>query len=79
MKRRRPKLEPCYLDIGAAVRHYRSIQLMSQAELGERLGMTRANVANLEAARQRTMLHQLPAIASALRVKVRDLLPREWP
>lgn len=76
---KRPKVEPCYLEIGAAIRHYRAARDMSQAELGTRIGVTRASVANLESALQRTMLHQLPTIARALRVKTRDLLPRDWP
>ena len=80
MKRRKPRptVEECYREIGAAVRHYRAARGMSQAELAARLGTTRASIANLEAASQRTMVHHLPVLAGALHVKVRDLLPRGW-
>lgn len=71
-------VEPCYREIGANIRHYRTVRDLSQAALGTTIKMTRASVANMENGVQRTMLHHLPKLAKSLRVKVRDLLPKTW-
>lgn len=66
-----------YLRIGERVREAREAAKMTQGELGERIGLTRASVTNIEKARQNVQLHTLYAIARALQVPVVALLPEE--
>ncbi|GAA3012863.1 hypothetical protein GCM10010483_67130 [Actinokineospora diospyrosa] len=47
---------------------------MTQTELGERLGLTRSSVANIEAGRQRVQLHVLVQAAVALSTELTDLV-----
>jgi transcriptional regulator with XRE-family HTH domain len=50
---------------------------MSQARLAEKLGLTRASVANIESGRQRTPLHVLWQIAETLDTELVFLVPRQ--
>ena len=49
---------------------------LSQADLAERLGLTRASIANLEAGRQRPSALHVAMLADILGVPVQELLPR---
>lgn len=42
---------------------------MTQAQLGKLIGLSRASVANIEAGRQRILLHQLIFMAGALKLR----------
>lgn len=64
-----------YEQIGQRVRDARDAARLTQGELGERIGLTRASVTNIETARQNVQLHTLYAIAHALEVPVAALLP----
>ncbi len=64
-----------YARVGQRVREAREAAKMTQGELGERIGLTRASVTNIETARQNVQLHTLYAIADALQVGVNGLLP----
>lgn len=68
-----------YLGLGVAVRRRRDGLAMTQATLGERIGLTRSSVANLEAGRQRVPLHVLHVLADALEVAPQELLPPRQP
>lgn len=48
---------------------------MTQAELGARISLSRAAVANIERGHQKLALHQVYLIAAALGLTVADLLP----
>jgi transcriptional regulator with XRE-family HTH domain len=48
---------------------------MTQAELADKIHMTRASIVNMEAGRQKMLPHTLYLIAYALRVSVHELLP----
>jgi transcriptional regulator with XRE-family HTH domain len=52
---------------------------MTQDDLGQALGLTRASIANLEAGRQRVPVHTLVAASVALALPVEQLIPREAP
>jgi transcriptional regulator with XRE-family HTH domain len=56
----------------------RRIRRVSQAELGRRIGFSRATIANLEGGDQNVQLHQIYAIARALDAPVDDLLPQAY-
>lgn len=64
-----------YRDIGAKLRHHRERAKCSQEQLGIALGMTRANVANLEAGKTRILLEHIYNAALTLKIDVRELLP----
>ena len=64
-----------YEEFGRRVREARELKGISQRELAERLRMTRSSVANVEAGRQRVLVHQAVQIAEAIGVQVYDLIP----
>jgi transcriptional regulator with XRE-family HTH domain len=64
-----------YSEIGAAIREARDEAGITQKELADRAGMSRASIANIEAGRQQFPLHVLYRIARALDVDATRLLP----
>jgi transcriptional regulator with XRE-family HTH domain len=68
-------VEPIYRTIGARIRDARRRRDLTQAELGARVvpSMSRASVANIEAAKQRLLAHTLVQIARILGVGVGSL------
>lgn len=65
-----------YEVIGDRIRAARTRRRMTQADLGKRLNLTRSSVANIEAGRQRVMIHTLFQIADHLEVDIETLLVR---
>lgn len=61
-----------YEDFGQRVRRARGG--LSQRALGERVGLSRGSISNIEAGRQHVPLHLLPRFARALGVDAADLL-----
>jgi DNA-binding XRE family transcriptional regulator len=76
--RNKKPVEPVYVKIGAIICEMRERQGVSQKEVADHLGWTRAAISNLEKGRQRVMLHDLPRIAKVLRIPIRDLLDPKW-
>ena len=69
-----------YHELGRRVAARRKLIDVTQAEIGQRLGVSRASIANIEAGRQRLHVHQLYDLARALRLdSLADLLPLEIP
>lgn len=66
-----------YLDFGRRVRAARVTSGLTQQGLADALGLTRSSVANIEAGRQRVLLHVPAAIAAATRTALTELLPGE--
>ncbi|MGH2892604.1 MAG: helix-turn-helix domain-containing protein [Solirubrobacteraceae bacterium] len=64
-----------YEAIGDRIRGARARCRTTQTELGQRVGLTRSSIANIEAGRQRAMIHTLLQIANALEVTLADLVP----
>lgn len=58
-----------YRSLGRAVAKRRDELKLTQAEVAARIGLTRASLANIEAGRQKVMLHHVYKLAKAL----------EWP
>ena len=68
-----------YRRLGRKVAERRSELRLSQAYVAEKLGLSRASLANLETGRQRIMVHQLFALVSALKLNsILDLVPENW-
>ncbi len=61
-------------ELGRLIRKARTGK-MTQAELGERIGLSRTAVTNIECGRQRLLVDQLAEIANTLDVPAVDLLP----
>jgi transcriptional regulator with XRE-family HTH domain len=64
-----------YREIGSLIRRHRRSKDLTQAELAERLGISRGALANIETGRQSVLVHQLYRFAAALEKNVHDLLP----
>ena len=69
------RIEPLYREIGLRIAHARGRAGTTQQHLANAVGLTRTSVANIEAGRQRVMVHQLVAMASALGVRVCNIIP----
>jgi transcriptional regulator with XRE-family HTH domain len=70
------ELEPIYKTIGSIIRRRRRRLELPQTKLAAQLGMSRATLANIETGRQRVLVHHLYALASALDMKLSELLPQ---
>src|SRR5437899_1560593 len=66
-----------YEELGRRVRRARETAGLSQAELAQRIGMSRTSVTNIELGTQRVPLHVVFDLASALDTSVNRLLPTE--
>jgi transcriptional regulator with XRE-family HTH domain len=67
--------ESIYKSIGTIVRSKRRLMEWSQVKLAQRLGISRATLANIETGRQRILVHQLYSFAAVLGMKTEELLP----
>jgi transcriptional regulator with XRE-family HTH domain len=67
--------ESIYKSIGTIVRSKRRLMEWSQVTLAQRLGISRATLANIETGRQRILVHQLYSFAAVLGMKTEELLP----
>jgi transcriptional regulator with XRE-family HTH domain len=57
-----------YTEIGRAISARRRIFKWTQADLAQRVGMSRASIANIEVGRQRLLVHQLYLLAAVLKL-----------
>lgn len=57
-----------YKLFGLRLSDARAIAKLTQNELAQRAGMSRASIANIEAGRQRVLLHQIIELTDALRM-----------
>lgn len=55
-----------YIEIGRAISVRRRTFKLTQADLAQRVGISRASIANIEVGRQRLLVHQLYLLAAAL-------------
>ena len=68
-----------YRRIGQVVAKRRGELGLTQSDVAEKLGLSRASLANLESGRQRIMVHQLFALVNALQLQsILDLVPKTW-
>lgn len=63
---RREDSMPFYQRLGRRVRKDRVAYPMTQQQLADKLGFTRASIANLENGRQRVLAHDILKIAKAI-------------
>lgn len=68
--------DPLYRAFGKLVRLHRERRAkLTQEKLGRLVGLSRTSITNIEKGRQHVALHQLLALAEALRVRPEVLLP----
>ena len=68
-----------YRRLGRKVADRRRELGLTQSTVAEKLGLSRASLANLESGRQRILVHQLFALVHALRLKsILELVPEAW-
>jgi transcriptional regulator with XRE-family HTH domain len=68
--------DPVYKAFGNAVSARRKALALTQAQLANKVKMSRASIANIESGRQNVLLHHVYALAAALDfTKVGELLP----
>jgi transcriptional regulator with XRE-family HTH domain len=65
-----------YPEIGGLIRQRRKQLKLTQEKLAPLAGLSRTSLANIEGGKQKVLVHQLFAFASALGVEPADLLPR---
>lgn len=68
-------VDQLYIEIGLKIRAARLDRSWKQEDLAEAVGLTRSSVANIEAGRQKMLVHSLVRIAESLDVAVDTLLP----
>ena len=69
--------DPLYISFGELVRKHRARLCLTQEGLGDKIGLSRTSITNIEKGRQHVALHQLFALARALKVPATALLPRD--
>ena len=66
-----------YSALGEAVAIRRKAMSMTQAQVAAKVGISRASIANIEAGRQKVLLHQVYLLAEALKVQsIMSLVPK---
>jgi transcriptional regulator with XRE-family HTH domain len=68
-----------YKDFGRLVRDHRRRVRVTQSQLGERIGLSRTSITNIEQGRQKVLLHQIFALAESLEIRPEALLPAVTP
>jgi transcriptional regulator with XRE-family HTH domain len=65
-----------YQEVGGAVAARRKALGLTQAQIANKIGLSRASLANIERGNQKVLLHHIYALADALEMQdVRELLP----
>lgn len=65
-----------YEVIGRNIKRFRELNKFSQTDLGEKIGLTRSSIANIETGRQKVQIDTLYQIAMVLYVEIEQLLPK---
>lgn len=70
--------EPVYRLLGARVEHIRTTLGWRQEDLAKKVALTRTSIANIEAGRQRILLHDVEKFAAAFSMEPKSLLRGIW-
>ena len=71
-------IEPVYALLGLKVAYLRTGRGWTQAELAAAIGLSRTSVVNIEAGRQRILLHDVEKLAAVFRMTPRNFLRGIW-
>lgn len=72
------EIQPCYRLFGARVEQIRTLMGMTQGELAKKVALTRTSVTNIEAGRQRVLLHDVERFAGAFSITPKNLMKGIW-
>lgn len=64
-----------YVEFGRLVHGHRQRAGLTQSALGERVGLSRTSITNIEKGRQKVLLHQVFLLAESMGVAPEALLP----
>jgi transcriptional regulator with XRE-family HTH domain len=70
--------EPVYRLLGAKIERMRSTLGWTQDELARKVNMSRGSIANIEAGKQRILLHDIEVFAQAFQSSPKVLLRGIW-
>lgn len=68
-------IDEFYKDLGRRMSDRRAELGLIQEEVGNRVGLSRTSITNIEKGRQRILAHDIYIIAAALEIPARDLMP----
>ena len=71
-------IEPCYLLFGARVSQLRDALGITQDELRVKVSLTRTSISNIEAGRQRVLLHDVDKFARAFGISPKNFMRGIW-
>lgn len=71
-------LEPCYRLLGARIEMLRSTLGWTQDELAKKVKLTRTSITNIEAGKQRILLHDVERFSQAFGVQPKVFLRGIW-
>lgn len=71
-------IEPVYRSLGAKIEQLRTTLGWTQDELAEKVCLNRTSVTNIEAGRQRILLHDVDKFATAFNIQPKVLLRGIW-
>lgn len=63
---------------GARIQQLRDALGLTQEELRKKVGLTRTSIANIEAGRQRVLLHDVDRFAKAFGITPKNLMKGIW-
>lgn len=70
------EIEPIYIALGEVMMAFRHERGLTQEELADWLGVLRTSIANMEAGRQRIMLHTVLDLAALMSTEPGELIDR---
>lgn len=71
-------IEPVYRLLGAKIEVVRTTLGWTQLELAQKVGLTRTSIVNIEAGRQRILLHDVDKLATAFGMTPKMFLKGIW-
>lgn len=71
-------IEPIYRLLGAKIEQMRTVLGWTQDDLAKKVGLTRTSITNIEAGRQRFLLHDIEKLAAAFQTTPKQLLRGIW-
>lgn len=71
-------IEPVYRQLGAKIEQIRNTLGWTQLDLSKKVGLTRTSIVNIEAGKQRILLHDIEKFSAAFNIEPRALLRGIW-
>lgn len=71
------RISTLYVRFGELFRRHREANSLTQEQVSKMVGLSRTSIANIEAGRQKILLHQLFDLAATVEVPPSALLPQD--